>query len=673
MGCGASRAKVDEGARERYEVSVEGKNATPSPPADARSESTTREAEEEEVALELEDIEDDYPNSNDTPSREQQRLQVWSSAPSSPISSTRSSPTSRRAHAAYKARVSYDLQGKKIINGYKVLKEVGEGRYGIVYLVENEEREKFAMKACWRKLLATDKAGRIKELAILQHLEHPNIIQLTAFIDDPDQNELYMMFEYVDGGPVMSLNDKGRATTPCLTEEQARVAMVQSVAGLEYLHSCNIVHRDIKPENILVTRDGVYKIADFGVSHFFDSENDTIRKTRGTPHFMAPEMCTGEAFSGKACDVWALGVTLYVLLYGVVPFAKENMFQLMAAIENDPVVFPSYPSLTPACQALISRLLEKNLLLRITLSEVKDHVWLTRSNKAINSDECARIREQRKQLERLEVSPKRMHIPPESPTVPGKRDLNILIVEDVFLARELVEKMFRSILLEANQIITIDAVNDGDEAIEACKKKQYFLCVMDVHMTRVSGFEATVQIRQYELENSLPQVCIVGLTADQHASINDLCGEAGMDCVVLKPITPSKLRSICQQYGLEVKDKGCSLDTVWVKGNKPHAFTVSYKKFLQDIGEADTTTRRSSVSIDYNDFVTPPNAVLDRVSSESPSRRDDSSLARVTSHYQVPDMISGGSGRSLLVAKGGSIVSAVDSNTSTVKYTFEEE
>lgn len=98
--------------------------------------------------------------------------------------------------------------------------------------------------------------------------------------------------------------------------------------GLEFLHSINIIHRDIKPQNILITEENganVAKITDFGVASVYD-ENDIVATTEGTFHFMPPEACDPNVFriSGKAADVWALGVTLFCLCYNRVPYMAET-------------------------------------------------------------------------------------------------------------------------------------------------------------------------------------------------------------------------------------------------------------------------------------------------------------------------------------------------------------
>lgn len=163
------------------------------------------------------------------------------------------------------------------------------------------------------------------------------------------------------------------------TEEQARFYFRDIVLGIEYLHYHKIIHRDIKPSNLLLGDDGHVKIADFGVSREFEGTDALLSGTAGTPAFMAPETMTDheQTFSGKALDLWALGVTLYCFVFGKCPFYDEYIVALHTKIKKDPVVFPEMPVTTDDLKDLIQRMLDKNPETRITLPEVKVHPWVT--------------------------------------------------------------------------------------------------------------------------------------------------------------------------------------------------------------------------------------------------------------------------------------------------------
>ena len=219
---------------------------------------------------------------------------------------------------------------------------------------------------------------------------------------------------------------------PCLTLAQALEAFRDTVLGLEYLHFQGIIHRDIKPANLLWTKDYRVKISDFGVSYLGkpireDDNNEEIEeanaanldeaielaKTVGTPAFYAPELCDPDLFNSEKhperpqitgqIDVWALGVTLYCMVFGRLPFFDVNEFSMYEKIARQEVFIPSmrlrgveddttipktsskrmdavleYDVVDDELRDLLKRLLEKHPLKRVTLKEVKHHPWVLR-------------------------------------------------------------------------------------------------------------------------------------------------------------------------------------------------------------------------------------------------------------------------------------------------------
>ncbi|XP_033486243.1 calcium/calmodulin-dependent protein kinase kinase 1b isoform X1 [Epinephelus lanceolatus] len=278
------------------------------------------------------------------------------------------------------------------LNQYKLKKEIGKGSYGVVKLAYNEDSEQYyAMKVVSKKRLMRQ-CGFLrrvspqgsnsvfplekvyKEIAILKKLHHHNVVKLVEVLDDPDEDGLHMAFELMTKGPVMEV-----PTDDPFTEEQARFYFIDVVLGIEYLHYHKIIHRDIKPSNLLLGDDGHVKIADFGVSNEFEGSDALLSTTAGTPAFMAPEMMTEheQSFSGKALDVWAMGVTLYCFVFGKCPFYDEYIVSLHNKIKNKPVEFPEIPSISNELKDLIERMLDKNPETRITIPEIKLHAWVT--------------------------------------------------------------------------------------------------------------------------------------------------------------------------------------------------------------------------------------------------------------------------------------------------------
>lgn len=327
---------------------------------------------------------------------------IYPSLPYSPVTSPHSSPRLPRRPTVESHRVSItDLQDCVQLNQYKLKDEIGKGSYGVVKLAYNEDDNTYyAMKVLSKKKLMRQ-AGfprrppprgaktvpegppqpkgpleRVyQEIAILKKLDHPNVVKLVEVLDDPSEDHLYMVFELVKQGAVMEVT-----TDKPLTENQARFYFQDLLRGIEFLHYQKIIHRDIKPSNLLVGEDGHIKIADFGVSNQFEGTDALLTSTVGTPAFLAPETLseTRKNFSGKALDVWAMGVTLYCFVFGQCPFMDERILSLHHKIKNQLVELPEQRDVSEDLKDLLLKMLNKNPETRITVPEMKVHPWVTR-------------------------------------------------------------------------------------------------------------------------------------------------------------------------------------------------------------------------------------------------------------------------------------------------------
>ncbi|XP_042859766.1 calcium/calmodulin-dependent protein kinase kinase 1-like isoform X4 [Penaeus japonicus] len=327
---------------------------------------------------------------------------IYPNVPFSPYGSPCSSPRLRRRPLKESRRVSIEKNGEYIqLNQYKLKEPIGQGSYGIVKLAYNEEDDThYAMKILSKKKLMKKHGcfvkGRLppprasggrpienpldrvhREIAILKKLIHPNVVKLVEVLDDPDEDNFYMAFELLEKGEVMEV-----PTDTPLTEDQAWGYFRDVVLGIEYLHYQKIIHRDIKPSNLLLGDNGHIQIADFGVCNEFDGQDAFLTNTAGTPAFMAPEALSTSRhkYSGKAADIWAMGVTLYAFVYGKLPFHDENIVVLYDKIRNAPLVFSPAPFVSEDLKDLISLMLEKDPAKRITLPDIKEHPWVTAGN-----------------------------------------------------------------------------------------------------------------------------------------------------------------------------------------------------------------------------------------------------------------------------------------------------
>ncbi|XP_054851895.1 calcium/calmodulin-dependent protein kinase kinase 2 isoform X2 [Eublepharis macularius] len=328
---------------------------------------------------------------------------IYPSLPYSPVTSPHSSPRLPRRPTIESHRVSITgLQDCVQLNQYTLKDEIGKGSYGVVKLAYNEDDNTYyAMKVLSKKKLMRQAGfprrppprgakppmegfcqpkGPIEqvyqEIAILKKLDHPNVVKLVEVLDDPSEDHLYMVFELMKKGPVMEV-----PTLKPLTEDQARFYFQDLIKGIEYLHYQKIIHRDIKPSNLLVGEDGHVKIADFGVSNEFKGTDALLTNTVGTPAFMAPETLseTRKIFSGKALDVWAMGITLYCFVFGQCPFMDERILSLHSKIKSQMLEFPDQPDISDELKDLIMQMLDKNPESRITVPEIKVHPWVTKN------------------------------------------------------------------------------------------------------------------------------------------------------------------------------------------------------------------------------------------------------------------------------------------------------
>ncbi|KAK3295571.1 kinase-like domain-containing protein [Chaetomium fimeti] len=343
----------------------------------------------------------------------------------SPMRHHRRTPSAHReiketlnARSEYKDEDS-DGRSHHHLNQYVIKDEIGRGSYGAVHLATDQFGNEYAVKAFSKSRLrkraqsnilrngprqlgrfhraefgAPDapilgfKAQQAKEakdalflireeIAIMKKLNHPNLVQLMEVLDDSEDDSFYMVMEMCKKGVVMKVG-LGEAATP-YEEEQCRHWFRDLILGIEYLHSQGVVHRDIKPENLLLTDDDVLKIVDFGVSEMFEkSENMRTAKSAGSPAFLPPELCVARHgdVSGRAADIWSMGVSLYCLRYGRLPFERDGVLDIYEAIKTETAKLP--PDENPDFVDLMGRVLEKVPENRITMSELREHPWVTR-------------------------------------------------------------------------------------------------------------------------------------------------------------------------------------------------------------------------------------------------------------------------------------------------------
>ncbi|KAG5658953.1 hypothetical protein KAF25_007506 [Fusarium avenaceum] len=298
------------------------------------------------------------------------------------------------------------------VNQYTIHEEIGRGSYGAVHLARDQFGHEYAVKefskARLRKRLQSNilrqgprgprrmgpgvggqfnAAPRVnntndalhlirEEIAIMKKLNHPNLVQLYEVLDDPEEDSIYMVLEMCRKGVVMQVGlDEQAKPYP---EENCRYWFRDLILAIEYLHAQGVIHRDIKPDNLLLSDDDVLKVVDFGVSEMFEKpENMRTAKSAGSPAFLPPELCGKHGdVSGTAADIWSMGVSLYCLKYGSIPFNRDGVMDMYDAIRSDEPSLPQDEN--PAFVDLMQKVLNKDPEQRITMDKLRVHPWVTK-------------------------------------------------------------------------------------------------------------------------------------------------------------------------------------------------------------------------------------------------------------------------------------------------------
>ncbi|XP_026208724.1 serine/threonine-protein kinase MARK2 isoform X13 [Anabas testudineus] len=255
------------------------------------------------------------------------------------------------------------------IGNYRLLKTIGKGNFAKVKLARHVLTGKeVAVKIIDKTQLNSSSLQKLfREVRIMKMLNHPNIVKLFEVIET--EKTLYLVMEYASGGEVFDyLVAHGR-----MKEKEARAKFRQIVSAVQYCHQKHIVHRDLKAENLLLDADMNIKIADFGFSNEFTLGNklDTFC---GSPPYAAPELFQGKKYDGPEVDVWSLGVILYTLVSGSLPFDGQNLKELRERVLRGKYRIPFYMSTD--CENLLKKFLILNPSKRGSLDQIMRDRWM---------------------------------------------------------------------------------------------------------------------------------------------------------------------------------------------------------------------------------------------------------------------------------------------------------
>ena len=264
------------------------------------------------------------------------------------------------------------------LSEYNLRGIIGKGTFSIVKLGEHKKtKEKVAIKILQKnKILNQEDLIRIqREIEILKSLKHPNIIKIHRIGED--DKRFYIIMEFCENGELFNRIVERQH----LTEDEAALFYYQLINGLEYIHKNNIVHRDLKPENLLLSKNDLLKIIDFGLSNF-TGYNILLGTPCGSPCYASPEMVSGQRYNGYMIDVWSTGIILFAMVNGYLPFEDNNNEILFGKILKCKINYPQ--TMGKLTLDLMKKIVVPDPKKRITLEQIKQHPFYLKGKTLFN-------------------------------------------------------------------------------------------------------------------------------------------------------------------------------------------------------------------------------------------------------------------------------------------------
>jgi hypothetical protein len=274
----------------------------------------------------------------------------------------------------------------KFADYYELKEVIGKGKFGVVNLgIHKKTQQQVAVKIINKDSIKTveDKELVRIEIGVLKLCHHPNVVRLLDHLENEDY--IFIVMEYIEGGTLGQYFKKKNFN---FSERQASSIMSQIANGVKYLHRYGIVHRDLKPDNIMITQQndfGVIKIMDFGLSKIVSTQEKMV-DGYGTLSYVAPEVLLRTPYN-KEVDIWSMGVILYYMLCGHLPFKGNKEVIIAEKIVNDDLEFDEeeWEIRSKKVRELISSCLKKEPEERITIDEFLNHPWFKKLMKPKNS------------------------------------------------------------------------------------------------------------------------------------------------------------------------------------------------------------------------------------------------------------------------------------------------
>jgi serine/threonine protein kinase len=264
----------------------------------------------------------------------------------------------------------------KKVGKYELGRTIGEGTFAKVkFAINKETGDAVAIKILDKEKIYQQNMGDQikKEIAIMKLIKHPNVVQMYEVL--ASKTKIFIVLELVRGGELFDqIVSEGK-----FDEKTANWYFRQLVDGVQYCHDQGVCHRDLKPENLLIgEKDKRLKISDFGLSVLYhpESQADLLHTTCGTPNYVAPEVLADKGYDGTAADVWSMGVILYVLLAGYLPFDEPTHQLLFKKVSRAEYACPRHFS--PEAKAIIGKILVADPKTRATIEDIRNDPWFTK-------------------------------------------------------------------------------------------------------------------------------------------------------------------------------------------------------------------------------------------------------------------------------------------------------
>jgi len=281
----------------------------------------------------------------------------------------------------------YDAQDRPLqICEWRFEEEISSGQLSRVFFVRNVDTGELCVgkmndKAKVRKRFSFDENdspySRVeREIRLLASRDCAFVHSIIEAIDD--ERTTHMILPYAQNGSLQSLLDRGP-----IPERTLAICFYQVARALDYLHGSGVVHRDVKPDNVLCFDETYFVLSDFSAASELTDTRELLSDTQGSPAFLSPEECEGAPFDGRAADVWAYGVSLWLCVFGAFPFGIapagersviNTVMAVGACVTERALEFPDAP-VDPDLRAILTAALEKDPARRSTSQRLIESPW----------------------------------------------------------------------------------------------------------------------------------------------------------------------------------------------------------------------------------------------------------------------------------------------------------